>query len=123
MLENYRGGKISGTKEQLEKFETFYIEKGEVYEKKQRVKCFKDEIVEETVLNYFTLLSDKSDWIEDDEKLKAWCNEFGLFDYKDRNALVDSLRQNGWEIINHYYLITGDIKLTKNTYVQKNYLR
>ena len=113
MLENYRGGKISGTKEQLEKFETFYIEKGEVYEKKQRVKCFKDEIVEETVLNYFTLLSDKSDWIEDDEKLKAWCTEYCLFDYKDWNALVDSLRQNGWENIYHYYLIKGDIKLTK----------
>ena len=113
MLENYRGGKISGTKEQLETFETFYIEKGVIYEKKHRVKCFKDEVVEETVLNYYTLLSDKSDWIEDDEKLNAWCNDFGLLDHKDRKAFVDALRQSGWENIHHYYLIIGDIKLTK----------
>ena len=112
MLQNYRGGEISGTKEQLEKFETFFIEKGNVYEKRHRVKCFKDEIVEETVLNYFTLLADNSDWIEDDDKLKRWCGEHGLHDYKDRGAFLDALRRNGWKCIHHYYLIIGDIKLT-----------
>ena len=114
MLQNYRGGEISGTAEQLEKFETFYLKKGEVYEKRHRVKCFKGEIVEETVLNYFTLLADKSDWIEDNDKLKQWCDKHSLFNYKDRDTFVDTLRQNGWECVHHYYLIIGDIKLTKN---------
>ena len=113
MLKNYQGGKISGTAEQLEKFETFYIAKGEVYEKTHRVKCFKGEVVEAIALNYFTLLSNKSDWIEDDNKLKAWCVEYSLDDYKDWNAFVGTLRQNGWTRIHRYYLIVGDIKLTK----------
>ena len=114
MLQNYRDGEISGTKDQLEKFETFYIEKGEVYETRHRVKSFKDEMVEETGLNYFTLLADKSDWIEDHGKLKGWCDEHSLYDCKDKDAFVDALQQNGWECIHHYYLIIGDIKLTKN---------
>ena len=112
LLENYQGGEISGANEQLEIFETFYIEKGEFYEKRHRVKSFKDEIVEELVLNYFTILSEKNDWIEDDCKLKAWCNEYGVDDYEDKNAFTDALRRNGWGSVFHYYVIVGDIKLT-----------
>ena len=111
LLQNYRTGVISGTKEQIETFETFYIEKGEFYETRHRIKCFKDETVETMVLNYFTLLSDKNDWIEDDQKLKVWFDKYDVDDYEDKNRFTDALIQNGWKCISHYYVIAGDIKM------------
>ena len=87
------------------------IEKGEFYEMRHRIKCFKDEIVEEIDLKYFTLLSDESDWIKDNDKLKTWCDKYGVKDYHDGNAFTNALRQNGWVCFDHYYVIMGNIKL------------
>ena len=111
MLQNYLRGVISGAKKQLEKFETFYMENREFYEKRHRVNCFKGEIVEEIVLNYFTILLDKIDWIKDDHKLETWCDEYGADNYEDSNLFADALRQNGWKSLYHYYVISGDINL------------